>query len=79
MGTTEIRGSDATSHAGVGKVDMKLEVGVIPVSNPVRSKQFYESLGWSIDADIVKRDDSRVVQVTPPGSGCSIGRSRCLP
>jgi catechol 2,3-dioxygenase-like lactoylglutathione lyase family enzyme len=72
MSTTEVRGSDATTNKSVGKVDMKLEVVVIPVSDTDRSKQFYESLGWRIDADIVKGDDFRVVQFTPPGSGCSI-------
>lgn len=72
MSTTEVRGSDATGDAFVGKVDMKLEVVAIPVSDVDRSKQFYESLGWRIDTDIVKGDSFRVVQVTSPGSGCSI-------
>ncbi len=53
-------------------MDMKLEVVVIPVSDVDRAKQFYESLGWRLDADFAVSDDFRVVQLTPPGSGCSI-------
>jgi catechol 2,3-dioxygenase-like lactoylglutathione lyase family enzyme len=52
--------------------DMKLEVIVIPVSNVDRAKQFYESLGWRLDADFASGDDLRVIQFTPPGSGCSV-------
>jgi catechol 2,3-dioxygenase-like lactoylglutathione lyase family enzyme len=51
---------------------MKLEVVVIPVSDVDRSKAFYQGLGWRLDADIVVGDDFRVVQFTPPGSGCSV-------
>jgi len=54
-------------------VDMKLEVVVIPVSDVDRAKEFYEStLGWRLDADIARGDEFRIVQLTPPGSGCSI-------
>ena len=53
-------------------MDMKLEVVVIPVSDVDRAKQFYESLGWRLDADFAVSDDFRIVQLTPPGSGCSI-------
>jgi catechol 2,3-dioxygenase-like lactoylglutathione lyase family enzyme len=53
-------------------IDMKLEVAVIPVSDVDRAKRFYESLGWRLDADFVTGDDFRVVQLTPPGSECSI-------
>lgn len=53
-------------------VDLKLEVVVIPVADPDRSKQFYESLGWRADADFAFDNGFRVVQFTPPGSGCSI-------
>lgn len=52
-------------------VDLKLEVMVLPVSDVDRSKRFYEGLGWRLDADFAK-DDWRVVQLTPPGSPCSI-------
>ena len=53
-------------------VDMKLEVVVVPVSDVDRAKQFYKTLGWREDADVVLEDDFRLVQMTPPGSGCSI-------
>ena len=54
-------------------MDMKLEVVVIPVSDVDRAKEFYEStLGWRLDADIARGDEFRIVQLTPPGSGCSI-------
>jgi catechol 2,3-dioxygenase-like lactoylglutathione lyase family enzyme len=53
-------------------MDMKLEVVVLPVSDVDRAKVFYKELGWREDADLVKSEDFRLVQVTPPGSGCSI-------
>ncbi|NTS32933.1 VOC family protein [Phyllobacterium sp. BT25] len=52
-------------------VDMKLEIVVIPVSDVDRAKEFYSSLGWRLDADY-PADDFRVIQFTPPGSGCSV-------
>src|SRR6476646_9257258 len=54
------------------KVDMKLEVEIIPVSDVERSKQFYERLGWRLDDDVAPLDGLRIVQFTPPGSGCSV-------
>jgi catechol 2,3-dioxygenase-like lactoylglutathione lyase family enzyme len=53
------------------KVDMKLEVVVIPVSDVDRAKRFYGSLGWRLDADFAA-GDWRVIQFTPPGSPCSV-------
>ena len=53
-------------------MDMKLEVIVIPVSDVDRAKGFYEGLGWRLDADVSPEDGYRVIQLTPPGSGCSI-------
>jgi len=53
-------------------VDLKLEVVVLPVSDVDRSKRFYEGLGWRVDADFPGADGFRVVQMTPPGSPCSI-------
>jgi catechol 2,3-dioxygenase-like lactoylglutathione lyase family enzyme len=61
--------SDAAS---VRAVDMKLEVVVIPVSDVDRAKAFYAGLGWRLDADFAAGDEYRVIQFTPPGSGCSI-------
>jgi catechol 2,3-dioxygenase-like lactoylglutathione lyase family enzyme len=51
---------------------MKLEVVVVPVSDVERAKDFYMALGWRLDADVVTGDDIRLIQFTPPGSGCSI-------
>jgi catechol 2,3-dioxygenase-like lactoylglutathione lyase family enzyme len=58
--------------AGAGKVDMNLEVQVIPVSDVDRSRQFYERLGWRLDDDVAPLDSLRIVQFTPPGSGASV-------
>jgi catechol 2,3-dioxygenase-like lactoylglutathione lyase family enzyme len=63
----KISGTASTSH-----VDLKLEVVVIPVADVERSKQFYEGLGWRLDADFAVGDAFRVVQFTPPGSPGSI-------
>jgi catechol 2,3-dioxygenase-like lactoylglutathione lyase family enzyme len=52
--------------------DMKLEIVVIPVSDVDRAKEFYGRLGWRLDADFDSGKDFRVIQFTPPGSGCSI-------
>jgi catechol 2,3-dioxygenase-like lactoylglutathione lyase family enzyme len=72
MNTTEkseIQSNDATS---VARVDLKLEVLVIPVSDVDRAKKFYENLGWRLDADFPFDNGFRVVQFTPPDSGCSV-------
>ena len=53
-------------------IDLKLEVVVIPVSDVDRSKKFYEALGWRLDGDFKGVGDWRVVQMTPPGSPCSV-------
>jgi catechol 2,3-dioxygenase-like lactoylglutathione lyase family enzyme len=58
--------------SGVISVAMNLEVDVIPVSDVERSKQFYHLLGWRLDDDVAPARDVRIVQFTPPGSGCSI-------
>ena len=68
MSTTEVGSNDAS----VRNVDMNLEVVVIPVSDVDRAKEFYGSLGWRLDADVAAGDDSRLIQFTPPGSGCSV-------
>ena len=61
MSTTKVRGSD-----------MKLEIVVIPVSDVDRAKAFYAGLGWRLDAEFASGEDIRIMQFTPPGSGCSI-------
>ena len=53
-------------------MDMKLEVVVVPVSDVDKAKEFYQGLGWRLDADFVKSEGFRVVQLTPPGSLCSV-------
>jgi len=63
---------EATDGAKVATADMKLEVVVIPVSDVDRAKEFYARLGWRLDADYDSGADFRVMQFTPPGSGCSI-------
>src|SRR6476646_3016046 len=52
--------------------EMKLEVIVIPVTDVERAKRFYLSLGWRLDADFSTSPDFRAVQLTPPGSRCSV-------
>jgi catechol 2,3-dioxygenase-like lactoylglutathione lyase family enzyme len=53
-------------------MDMKLEVVELPVSDVDRSAHFYKALGWRLDADFTTGPDFRVVQMTPPGSACSV-------
>ena len=72
MSSTEVRSEDATRDASVGKVDLKFEAVVIPVSDVDRAKAFYAQLGWRLDADFAFDNGFRVVQFTPPGSGCSV-------
>jgi len=72
MTTNEVRSSDATSKASAARADFKLEVVVIPVADADRAKEFYTRLGWRLDADFPAGDDFRVIQFTPPGSGCSV-------
>jgi catechol 2,3-dioxygenase-like lactoylglutathione lyase family enzyme len=69
--TDEVQ-TDAVSRASVARVDMKFEIVVIPVSDVDRAKEFYEKLGWRLDADYDNGKDFRVTQLTPPGSGCSV-------
>jgi catechol 2,3-dioxygenase-like lactoylglutathione lyase family enzyme len=69
ISTDEVRSNDAAS---VARVETKLEVVVIPVSDVDRAKEFYGRLGWRLDADYDNGDDFRVIQFTPPGSGCSV-------
>jgi catechol 2,3-dioxygenase-like lactoylglutathione lyase family enzyme len=67
-----IRSNEPTSGASTVKLDMKFEIVVIPVSDVDRAKEFYARLGWRLDADFDSGRDFRVIQFTPPGSGCSI-------
>jgi catechol 2,3-dioxygenase-like lactoylglutathione lyase family enzyme len=71
MSTNEVSGSAAASKASV-KVDMKVEVVIIPVTDVDRAKEFYGRLGWRLDADFRFDNGLRIVQFTPPASGCSV-------
>ena len=68
--TEEVRSSESTIKT---RVDTKFEIVVIPVSDIDRAKEFYGGkLGWRLDADYDNGSDFRVIQFTPPGSGCSV-------
>jgi catechol 2,3-dioxygenase-like lactoylglutathione lyase family enzyme len=70
MSTTEAP-DPSTTHPGVPHVDLALESVVLAVSDVDRAKAFYEGLGWRLDADL-GGGDFRIVQLNPPGSGCSV-------
>ena len=72
MSTTQEHSGEAAGTAGGKNADLKLEVVVIPVSDADRAKEFYGSHGWRLDADVAAGDNFRLVQLTPPGSECSI-------
>ena len=72
MSTTQEHSGEAAGTAGGKNADLKLEVVVIPVSDADRAKEFYGRLGWRLDADFPFDNGFRVVQFTPPGSGCSV-------
>ena len=72
MSSTQVGKDPATRTPAAAAVDQKLEVVVLQVSDVERSKRFYESLGWRMDGDFKNVNDWRAVQMTPPGSPCSI-------
>ena len=72
MSTARTDDQLAVDGPAAGTVDLKLEVVVVPVSNVDRAKEFYGKLGWRLDADAAFDNGFRIVQLTPPGSGCSI-------
>src|SRR5690349_4487754 len=73
MSTQTKPSHNTTSDAKVAKIDMKFEIVVIPVSDFDRAKEFYgEKLGWRLDAEYDSGKDFRIMQFTPPGSGCSV-------
>jgi catechol 2,3-dioxygenase-like lactoylglutathione lyase family enzyme len=72
MSTTQMSNEHATQIPTAATVDAKLEVVVIPVSDVDRAKRFYGSLGWRLDADFTNGEDWHLVQMTPPGSPCSV-------
>ncbi len=70
--STEASSGGEAGTPPVNAGEVKLEVVVLPVSDVDRAKGFYEGLGWRLDADLTVEDGYRVVQLTPPGSACSI-------
>ena len=72
MATLSAMSNESTNTTIPAKVDMRLEVVVIPVSDVDRAKQFYTKLGWRLDAEFAAGVDFRIMQFTPPGSGCSV-------
>ena len=78
--STDVRTNTSTDSSDVSTIDMALEVVQLPVADIERAKQFYSSLGWRFDIDLVVSDDLRTVQFTPPHSACSIqfGKGRTM-
>jgi catechol 2,3-dioxygenase-like lactoylglutathione lyase family enzyme len=72
MSTTQLGNEPATGMPPGERIDTKLEVVVVPVADVDRSKGFYESLGWRLDGDFADGNGWRIVQMTPPGSACSV-------
>ena len=72
MSSTQTSNEHVTQVPTASTVDLKLEVVAIPVSDIDRAKNFYQGLGWTLDADFLVGKDFRAVQLTPPGSQCSI-------
>ncbi len=72
MGDVRVDTGSASGAVGEPVMDMRLEVIVIPVSDVDRALRFYRTLGWRLDADLSTEPGFRVVQLTPPGSSCSI-------
>jgi catechol 2,3-dioxygenase-like lactoylglutathione lyase family enzyme len=71
MSSTELSSDSLERRPMDDEIDMKLEVVVIPVSDVERAKEFYRRLGWRVDAD-VSHGELKLLQFTPPGSGCSV-------
>jgi catechol 2,3-dioxygenase-like lactoylglutathione lyase family enzyme len=72
MSSTQTTDEHATRIPTPATVDLKLEVVVVPVADVDRAKSFYEGLGWRLDGDFTNGEDWRLVQMTPPGSSCSV-------
>jgi catechol 2,3-dioxygenase-like lactoylglutathione lyase family enzyme len=72
MSSTQTTHRPDSRVPAAGAIDQKVEVVAIPVSDVDRTKRFYEGLGWRVDADFSNGGDWRLVQMTPPGSPCSV-------
>jgi catechol 2,3-dioxygenase-like lactoylglutathione lyase family enzyme len=72
MSSTQTDNEHAAPSGTTTAIDLKVEVVPLPVADVDRAKRFYEGLGWRVDADFASGDEWRVVQLTPPGSPCSV-------
>lgn len=72
-----ISNNEPTPNPNAARVDMKLEVVIIPVSDVDRAKEFYARLGWRLDGDFTAGNDWRGIQFTPPGLSCRISAAFC--
>jgi catechol 2,3-dioxygenase-like lactoylglutathione lyase family enzyme len=72
MSTTNVNVDTSSETPEIGTIEMNLEVVTLPVTDVDQAKRFYQSLGWRLDADIVRGATFRAVQLTPPHSSCSI-------
>lgn len=72
MSSVETSSEHGADSPPVTVGEFKLEVVVLAVADVDRAKRFYEGLGWRLDADFSPTEDFRIVQLTPPGSACSI-------
>ena len=72
MSSTQMGTERTTQIPATAAVDQKLEVVILPVSDVDRAKAFYVGLGWRLDADFSHGNEWRVMQLTPPGSPCSV-------
>jgi catechol 2,3-dioxygenase-like lactoylglutathione lyase family enzyme len=72
MSNVEESSESAAGAPPVMAGEFRLEVVVLPVSDVDRAREFYESLGWRMDANVTTDDGFRLVQLTPQGSGCSV-------
>lgn len=73
MTGTEVRTESSNDAAALpATVEMRLEVVVLAVSDVDRAKQFYQSLGWRLDADFATDETFRVIQMTPAGSQAAV-------
>ncbi len=72
MSSTDVHNQTSAEVPAPGVVDMNLEVIVLGVADVDKAKAFYANLGWRLDADVTRGEDFRLVQFTPPCSGCSV-------
>ncbi len=68
----------SAAFSNVHVMEMKLELLMVPVTDVDRAKEFYERAGFVVDHDQTVSEEVRFVQLTPPGSACSIAVGRGL-